>query len=241
MLTCVSCYYQINNKHGEKYLEWFKNTLAVNCPYVFFTDEKTLPIIKSFRGDLPTYYIIMDITEFTMNRYRDRMVTHQRHCPSVELNVIWNEKIFMLDKAANLNPFQSEWFLWVDAGICTFRDNRPSTEPSDKLSELDALPKDKIIYTSSGDFYDSSAVNVNSYYHYVSGTSYMIHRDFISFIALIYDDYFNRLANRNNIWTDQVLLTHIYKDIPSMFYKWFNGYGMIAKYLFGTADSQLKE
>ena len=49
------------------------------------------------------------------------MKTHPKHCPSIELNLIWNEKIFFIEKAKNINPFNSEYFMWVDAGICTFR------------------------------------------------------------------------------------------------------------------------
>jgi len=42
----------------------------------------------------------------------------------------------------------------------------------------------------------------------------------------------NKLLVHQNIWTEQVILTHIYKDVPDLFYKWFDGYGEIAKYLF---------
>ena len=68
ILTCVSAYFPVKSKHGNKnsnkYNEWFKNTLAVNCPYVFFTDKKSLNLIKSFRKDLPTYYIECAIEDF---------------------------------------------------------------------------------------------------------------------------------------------------------------------------------
>jgi hypothetical protein len=41
-----------------------------------------------------------------------------------------------------------------------------------------------------------------------------------------------KLLDKNNIWTEQVLLTHIYKDNPNLFFKLCDGYGEIVKYLF---------
>ena len=32
--TCVSGYWQIKNKHGNQFNDWFKNSLKINCPYV---------------------------------------------------------------------------------------------------------------------------------------------------------------------------------------------------------------
>ena len=40
-LTCVSGYWRVKNKHENKFDKWFCNTLRINCPYVFFSDEKT--------------------------------------------------------------------------------------------------------------------------------------------------------------------------------------------------------
>jgi hypothetical protein len=36
----------------------------------------------------------------------------------------------------------------------------------------------------------------------------------------------------SNIWTEQVILTHIFNDMPELFYKFADGYGKIAEYLF---------
>jgi hypothetical protein len=38
-LTAVSGYWSVKNKHDSKYLEWFKNTLQIRCPYVFFGNK----------------------------------------------------------------------------------------------------------------------------------------------------------------------------------------------------------
>ena len=47
MCTIVSGYWVIDNKHKkEDFIDWFNNTLKINCPYVFFGDETSLNIIK---------------------------------------------------------------------------------------------------------------------------------------------------------------------------------------------------
>ena len=231
MLTCVSAYFHVKNKHADKYLDWFENTLSINCPYVFFTNSKSIDIIKKYRKGLPTYYIECDIEDFFTYKYRNKMITHQTHCPSIELNLIWNEKIFMIQKAYEINPFNSEWFQWIDAGICNYRDKKPPNISFPNINKLNLLPKNKFIYSSSCG-YIKNLVTKTNYYHHISGTTYLIHKSLINTFVNIYQLYLENLVDKNNIWTDQLLLTHIYKDNPNLFFKLCDGYGVIVDYLF---------
>jgi len=199
-LTCVSGYWKIKNKHGNKFNDWFHNTLKINCPYVFFGDKESIEMVKEYRGDLPTHYITCNIEDFTSYKYKDRMITHPIHCPSIELNLIWNEKIFFIKKTLELNPFNSEFFCWIDAGICTYRDNKPSTTSFPNIEKMNNLPKNKFIYSSSQPYYDHF-VNIN-YYHHVSGTSYILHKNIIDIFVNKYIQYLEKLVDKSNIWTD---------------------------------------
>jgi len=228
-LTCVSSYFPVKNKHSNKYLEWFENSLAINCPYVFFTNKNNVELIKSFRKELPTYYIECEIEDFYTYKYKNKMITHPIHCPSVELNLIWNEKIFMIKKASEINPFNSEWFKWIDAGICIYRDVKPP-ENVFNINKINELPKDKLIYSSS-DNYNEKLIGIKNYYHCVSGTSFILNKNFIKIYENIYIKYLDKLINKNNIWTDQLIHTHILKDFPKLFFKLCDGYGEITRYL----------
>lgn len=227
-LTCVSCYFPVKNKHNDKYLDWFKNTLSINCPYVFFTNKKD--IIKEYRKDLPTFYIDCEIEDFNTYKYKDKIKTDDRHCPSVELNLIWNEKIFMIQKASEINPFHSSWFKWIDAGLCIYRDFSPPNKPFPNTEILQTLPTDKFIYSSSNPYREKSVIN-NNYYHHISGT-FILHENIIDKYVNIYKDYLEKKIDKNNIWTDQVIHTHIYKDYPDLYFKLCDGYGEITKVLF---------
>ncbi len=228
-LTCVSGYWEVKNKHDNKFNDWFKNTLKINNPYVFFGDSKSIELVKKYRGELPTHYIELNIDNFVTYKFKNRMITHKKHCPSIDLNLIWNEKIFLIKKASELNPFNSEFFHWVDAGISTYRNLKP---PSCEFSQekIKKLVNDKFIYSSSNK-YKEERVNETSYYHHISGT-YILHKNIIDNFCKIYYNYMDKLINKNNIWTDQVILTHIFKDNKNLFFKLTKGYGQITPMLY---------
>lgn len=229
-LTCVSGYWNVKNKHNNKFNDWFENTLRINCPYVFFADAKTIEIIKKYRRGLPTHYIECKLQDFYTFKYKDKMKTDPRHCPSVKLNLIWNEKIFFVEKVKNINPFNSKYFMWIDAGICTFRTKKPPSEQFPNINKLNKLPKDKFIYSASTK-YNEYFVKINNYYHHISGT-YILHINIIDYFTNLYKEYLDKLIDENNIWTDQVIWTFIFKDNKDKFFKLCNGYGTIINNLF---------
>ena len=231
-LTCVSGYWSIKNKHDNKFETWFNNTLKINCPYVFFSDKETIEIIKKYRGNLPTHYIECDIKDFNTYKFKDVMVTHPVHCPSIELNLIWNEKIFLIQKAIELNPFKTEYFMWMDAGMSSFRNRMPPPIPFPNIKNLNNLPKDKFIYSSSHNFTYNEKFIKGQYHlhHHVSGT-YLFHKNIINKLVDIYKKYLN-LIDENDIWTDQVIWTLIYRDKKELFYKLCDNYATIPFYLY---------
>ena len=234
-LTCVSGYWPVENKHGDKYNDWFKYTLRINAPYIFFVNKKGFEIIKEYRKDLPTHYIEFDIPKFYTYKYKNKMKTDSVHCPSVELNLIWNEKIFFIQRAFESNPFDSNYFIWIDAGICTFRDTMPPSKPFPNKYNIKFLPKNKFIYSSSqSPVFDNRFISDSDnqhLYHHVSGT-YILHKDIINNFTELYKKYFDNLVDGKRLWTDQVILTHIYKDHSHMFCKICDGYGTILKLLY---------
>lgn len=232
-LTCVSGYWKIKNKHGNNFNNWFKNTLKINCPYVFFGDKESIALIKKYRGDLPTYYIELNIEEFNTYKYKDNMIINSTHCPSIELNLIWNEKIFLIQQAFKINPFSSEFYMWIDAGICIYRNNPPPSISFPNINVLNKLPKDKFIYSSTDQTTYSYKFQKGNYHlhHHVSGTSYILHKNIIDSFVELYKKYLN-LIDKNDIWTDQVILTLIYRDNKELFHKYCDGYGSIVSKLF---------
>ena len=68
-------------------------------------------------------------------------------------------------------------------------------------------------------------------HHHISGTSYILHKNIIDDFTNLYSDYLDKLIDKNNIWTDQVIWTFIFKDNRDKFFKLCDGYGKIINYL----------
>ena len=228
-MTCVSGYWKVKNKHDNKFEDWFKNTLKINCPYIFFGDEESIELVKKYRGNLPTYYVKLNIEDFITYKYKNKMVIDSRHCPSIELNLIWNEKIFMIQRSLKINPFSSNYFCWVDAGINVYREIKPPSTYFPNLDKLNKLPKDKFIYCSSIELtlidliwkqekvFDKEKFKKGKYHlqHHISGT-YILHKNIINKFAKIYQSYL-KLIDKNDIYTDQVILTLLLKITKNCF------------------------
>lgn len=235
-LTCVSGFWPVKNKHASKFRQWFKTSLRINCPYVFFSDKQGIEYIKPFRMNLPTYYIECTLAEFYTYQYKAQMRTHPVHCPSAELNLIWHEKLFLIEKAAARNPYHSEFFCWVDAGICIYRTAAPPLTPFPNPRKLEQLPRDKFIYSTSSTPFQRELVTRQSYYHHLAGSAYILHISSINPFVQLYKASLRKIFTdptlyNSNLWTDQVVLTHIYKSHPHKFCKVGEGYGDVMKAL----------
>ena len=232
-ITAVSGFWLVKNKHGSNYLNWFKNSLSILCPYVFFGNHESLKIIKHFREKIPipTYYIECEISDFYTYPYKNRMITDPVHCPSVELNLIWHEKIFFIEKARNVNPFQSDYFIWIDSGISNFRNRFPPKRLFPNMKKLFSLPKNKFIFTSSEKKYFNKILLNKPNYHFISGT-YLLHESLVEKMVELYKLKMAQILADDKIYTDQIILTHIMNDTPDLFFRIGDGYGKIIELLY---------
>lgn len=250
-LTCVSGFWEANNKNtgsdSNKYYEWFKISLQINCPYIFFGDSKTIEKIKLIRKELPTHYIEHNMENFFTNKeeYLNKFVIEKGHITSKEVNMIYHEKIFMVKKAIEINPFNSEYFHWIDAGICAYRRKLPPQMQFPKENIYNLLPKNKFIFSASNPYLSENQfkqLNINeNYKHYIAATSFLIHKNIINEIV---DKYIYYLKNREKIYDDQHIYTDIQRKLPHLFYSLYDtnklldskGYGYVTQYLFGEIN-----
>lgn len=48
-VTAVSGYWDIKSKYkSSSYTDWMRNSLKINCPYVFFGNKKTIEFVKKY-------------------------------------------------------------------------------------------------------------------------------------------------------------------------------------------------
>ena len=164
-VTIVSAYYPVKSKRTtDKYIESIKNVWSqVSCNLVFFTNKELTPFIEDVRKNFKnkTKIFTLELDEFeALKKYPEPFwkKQHERDYEnfhhSNELYTIWFEKKEFVMKAIDNNPFNSEYFIWCDAGI---RLDNDILEKSKNLPFLiNKIPQDKILLLKIKDFSDKS-------------------------------------------------------------------------------------
>ncbi|KAK4052094.1 hypothetical protein OIV83_002388 [Microbotryomycetes sp. JL201] len=169
-VTIVSSFYRITSgkKHRvSEYHEWMTNFLrSVDLPIVFYCAPSLKSYVKGLRGDKPITIIDDYETPFDMPPLedlggRDWAVAQNRIDPEKHIHVpdvygIWTAKPWIVKNASDLDPYNSEYFFWVDAG--GFRESGVSHDFKGLSNALDKLysdlPDDTIVLASTTQPFD---------------------------------------------------------------------------------------
>lgn len=159
-VTIVSSYYPMKSKHSiEEYKEWINNLFG-NVPFnlIFFTNKEYTPFIKDIRKNFSnTKVLTLEFEELEVfKKYPLQFWKKQKHLDheenhTPELYAMWYEKKEFVKKAIELNPFDSEYFIWTDAGICRDKNWIPHLKNYPKSN---LIPKNKILINKIKDFSD---------------------------------------------------------------------------------------
>ena len=127
--TVVIGYFPFSKaKHSKsEYLSWLENLLGYcQSPMIIFTNAEYQPILYRLRrnGTLPSLFITeyqspsdMPPIQSLVSTFKQQHTEDpERDYHSVELYAAWCAKSFMLDRGAQMNPFRSQYFLYMDAG-----------------------------------------------------------------------------------------------------------------------------
>ena len=144
LITFASSFYHIKSKFPiQKYKEWISKFITKNMNFylVLYTDKNSYPYIEDLIKDNPKVKVVFkELEEFYLYSLKEKWIeNHSKNIllnyTSWELNMLWNEKVFMVHETATLNPFNTQWFGWCDAGY--FRDGSiPYFPNSDKIKSL---------------------------------------------------------------------------------------------------------
>jgi hypothetical protein len=146
--TIVTAYFPLRkSKHPETdYLLWLENLLGYcKTPMIIFTSIEYQPILYRLRqnGSLPSYFIVNYSTPLQMPPIQPLLSTFQqqhqidpeRGYHSIELYAVWCAKSFMINRSAELNPFGTKYFLYVDAGAFRTHNYRFQWWPNNQIME----------------------------------------------------------------------------------------------------------
>lgn len=125
------------NRSHDLYLKYLSNVLSFKCNYVIYVDESdydtvvklrqkydsdliSTKIIKRKFIDMECYSKFFEKTKSVMmsKKFIDKI--KQKDTPEMnypEYNIVNFNKIFLVNEVAETNPFNSEYFMWMDAGF----------------------------------------------------------------------------------------------------------------------------
>lgn len=221
----------------EVYLKWFINCLSLDCNMIIFVEESLLDFVKTHRAHLPenkTKIICKKIEDFKFYKYKDRMktimdsinfekelegaVAADPTAPEYNeplYNIITYSKVSMLREASEINPFNNDYFLWVDAGC--MHNSFPKRFKKIKfpsLKNLNILDENKIYLTCKSKPLKSD-LNLNTYLKKGYTTKFWAfvigaNKKHCLELENFFDSYIDEILNMNFINSEQSALTIYY-------------------------------
>ena len=191
------------------YLFWMRNTLSLDANIVVYTEDKFSDIITNIRSEFDinlekTKIVKINLEELTCYKlYNDKLnslmssedfknkVFHQVPEMTKPLyNIIMFNKVYFLKDAKDNNYFESDFFIWADAGglrndISFYKNN---VWPSiDKINQLD---NNKITFFSHSDNFviPNQEFHAMSQIRYIQGTSFFVPRNMIDNLVLEFNE-----------------------------------------------------
>lgn len=227
------------NLHSNTYMYWFKNFLSLNVNLYIETEEKFVDIIKENRRPFDpefkkTIIKTRSVSELEaykkFNRDLEKLMSSESFKEKVHhnvpemtqplYNVLMFNKLRTLQNAVNENPFNTEYFSWVDTGF--IRDNSWITgnENWPVWSDLD-LKKDKIrffcINNNIIDGLKDKEFHCMSQIRFLKGTIFFLHKNLLNWISSTFDQKVIECIDNNYIGSDEKIFDLCYLEDPEKF------------------------
>lgn len=244
-ITLVTALYDIDRENKgdgrkfEEYLNWFKETLKVTRPMVIFVDETLVDFVNQCRKNLPTvvipqpieetpYYELKNDIDIILNskEYQNKIGSPQRvECKLSLYNVIIYSKFQWVKNVIQNNPFNSEYFMWMDAGLSRFFYEIDLEYPSQNAIESLIECKDKVVIQTTMSYYPDLiyAEQCDENYFWDARTWVMAglwgggNLILNNFCDMIDNVLRHKMIDNGVINNEQNAMAYVYKNNPDMF------------------------
>jgi hypothetical protein len=249
--TFVSCFFDINREHKgdgrsiQEYLEWIEQTLKLNANLYIVTEKKFESFFREHMHS-NTLLKIIDFTDLHYYKYYKQIcniislesfknkIKHPNRveCVLPEYNIIQYSKFHVLDMAIKENPFKSDFFFWIDAGISRFFSNVDISNayPGSQISALI-----KKVSNQSDKFFIQSRTDLEYYQinddfiwdssNLLSGGMFGGSPNAIKTISEKTEEIFQYMLSQNCVNNEQLALVMVWKNNPELFFTIRNVYG----------------
>ena len=243
-VTFVSALFDIDRVDGRKwdnYLKWFDITLKLKVPMVLFITDDLVEFVEERRKDIPTDIIIQTVEDIPYydlkdriqeildsNQYKEDISDPDRiECQQAMYSVIQYSKFPWLEKAIDKNPYESEFFFWIDAGASRFFEGYDLSQeyPSkDAVESLDGMGERFLVQMNCDyypDLYNADVLPLDYLYDnrsYVLGSMFGGHKTAILKVSNMIDSILNEeMIKNNSINNEQIALGYLVKKYPDDF------------------------
>lgn len=260
-MTMVTAFFDIHRdtkgdgRTVHEYMQWIEKTLQLNCNLYIVTEAKFVPFMKEKRPSHYATYIHEDTLEnasyykylprikdiLESDAYKERIAYPERvECMLPEYNVIQYSKFGWLEEAMKVNPFESDTFFWMDAGISRFFEDVDIRLPYPRM-----IPSDKFIIQKRHDL-EKCSMDIWKADNVVKGTLFGGHKESVLAVSSKVEEMFQSMLSQGNVNNEQIALAMVYYANKELFFvvddsnvhlplfnyltKWASSFGMGTPY-----------
>jgi protein YibB len=251
MTTIVTALYDIgrgqwNNQFKrthEEYLTYFNNILSFDSKLVIYVDEKDFEYVLSARkkidpdlnntvinikkfSELEAYkkfYIKCEEVMYSPSFLQKRPESHTPEMNSPEYNIINFNKVSFLEESILNNKFNSEYFMWIDAGF--YHHNFPKQYCFSKYpnpEKIKLLDDGKIHFLSLSD-----KIKLSSYLDArvsIAGSMFAAKIEPLMVFKKLCFETIEEFLNEGVINDDQAIYSYVYRKKPQLFNFYFGNW-----------------
>ena len=237
-----------DGRDWDDYLEWFEKTLQIKSPMIIFAEDDLVDFIEE-RREYPTkiithnvdeipYYFLKEEIEgiLSSDEYKSKIDCPQRiECKNSMYTVVQYSKFKWLEQSIELNPFDSRYFFWIDAGASRHFDGFdvdnefPCKEALDSFEEIG----EKFLMQLNMEFYKdiANALTLGEEYLWdaraiTCGSFFGGNLEAVKKVSKEVDDiWINKMIKKGNVNNEQITLAYLLKTKPDLFveYNRYNG------------------
>ena len=251
-VTVVSALFDIERVDGrpwEEYLKWFDEFLKLKVPMILFVSQDVADFIENRssasqsgqRGDIPTEVVIQNVDQIPYydlkdeiqeildtDEYKENISDPDRiECKQSMYSVIQYSKFPWLKDAAAENPFNSDYFFWLDAGGSRFfgiYDLKKEYPSKEAVKSLDDMGESFLVQMNTEYYTDLSGakeLDLDYLYDnrsYVLGSMFGGHKNAVPKVCDMVEDIFlNEMIKKGNVNNEQIALGYLIKKYPDEF------------------------
>jgi hypothetical protein len=240
LLTNVNYY---NNNNIEKYIINGKKLLELELKKIIFIEEHVFDLyFKDFKNDNTIFYFInkkdLYFYEYINELINFNPITDNPEKDTIEYMFVQCNKTEWVRKAVELNPYNSEQFIWIDFGIYYIINNEDFF--SKYIHSMTEKKYNNVRIASSGydEYYLNMYRNYGNIYRsiiwFYMGSVFGGNKDkLILFANLMKNKCIDIMGNKKTICWEVNIWLIIYNEYPELFenYKCFDhGVNLITNY-----------